>query len=70
MQAALQQSDDPASAGAIGGGLLGIRFGASGIPQPLIDDLDARIYLSLAAPWFFRTAVMRAGTVIDLRQIP
>jgi ADP-ribosylglycohydrolase len=62
-------SGDLLSAGAIGGALLGTRFGASGIPQTLIDDLDARIYLSLAAPWFYRTAVMRAGTVIDLRRV-
>jgi len=70
LQSVLLHSDDFPSAGAIGGGLLGTKFGASGIPQSLIDDLDARIYLSLAAPWFYRTAVMRAGTVIDLRQIP
>lgn len=53
--------------GAIAGGIAGARFGASGIPQYLIDDLDARIYLSMAAPWFFRTVLRRAGTVIDLR---
>lgn len=53
--------------GAIAGGIAGAKFGASGIPQPLIDDLDARIYLSMAAPWFFRTVLRRAGTVIDLR---
>lgn len=58
------------SIGAIAGALLGTRFGASAIPQALIDNLDARIYLTLAAPWFYRTAVMRAGTVIDLRHIP
>jgi len=54
--------------GAIAGGIAGARFGASGIPQHLIDELDARIYLSMAAPWFFRTVVRRAGTVIDLRE--
>ncbi len=57
------------SAGAIAGAVLGTRFGASGIPQDLIDSLDARIYLTLAAPWFYRTAVRRAGTVIDLRVV-
>lgn len=56
------------SAGAIGGALAGARFGASGIPQALIDDLSARVYLTLAAPWFFRTVNRRAGLVIDLRQ--
>lgn len=55
--------------GAIAGGIAGARFGASGIPQHLIDDLDARIYLSMAAPWYFRTVVRRAGTVIDLRVV-
>ena len=55
--------------GAIAGGIAGARFGASGIPQHLIDDLDARIYLSMAAPWYFRTVVRRVGTVIDLRAV-
>jgi len=55
--------------GAIAGAIAGARFGASGIPQDLIDGLDARIYLSMAAPWFFRTALRRAGTVIDLRVV-
>jgi len=61
---------DTDSLGAVAGAIAGARFGASGIPQHLIDDLDARIYLTLAAPWFYRTAVRRAGTVIDLRVIP
>lgn len=55
--------------GALAGAIAGARFGASGIPQDFIDGLDARIYVSLAAPWFFRTALRRAGTVIDLRLI-
>ncbi|MGC4190099.1 MAG: ADP-ribosylglycohydrolase family protein [Thermomicrobiales bacterium] len=57
------------TAGAIVGAIAGVRFGASGIPQPLIDDLDARMYLSLAAPLFYRTARRRRGTVIDLRKV-
>ncbi len=55
--------------GALAGALAGAFFGASGIPQPLIDDLEGRIYLSLAAPWFFRTAQRRAGLLIHLREI-
>jgi ADP-ribosyl-[dinitrogen reductase] hydrolase len=55
--------------GAVAGAIAGARFGASGIPQHLIDDLDARIYLTLAAPWFYRTALRRQGTVIDLRTV-
>lgn len=53
----------------IAGAIAGARLGASGIPQDLIDGLDARIYLSMAAPWFYRTAFRRAGTVIDLRVV-
>ena len=55
--------------GALAGAILGAAGVASVIPQHLIDGLDARIYLSLAAPWFFRAAQRRAGTVIDLRVI-
>jgi ADP-ribosylglycohydrolase len=57
------------SAGAIAGAFAGAVAGASGIPQPLIDGLEARVYLSLAAPWFYKTAARRAGTLIDLRQV-
>ena len=55
--------------GAIAGGIAGAKFGASGIPQHLIDELDARIYLSMAAPWYHKTVLRRAGTVIDLRVV-
>lgn len=65
--ARVAQGDDADTAGALVGAIAGARFGASGIPQHLIDDLDARMYLSLAAPLFYRTARRRKGTVIDLR---
>jgi len=52
--------------GAVAGAIAGAAFGASGIPQGLIDHLEGRIYVSLAAPWFFRTARRRAGLIIDL----
>jgi ADP-ribosylglycohydrolase len=55
------------TAGAIAGALAGARFGASGIPQTLIDEVGSRIYVSLAAPWFHRAALQRAGLLIDLR---
>ena len=54
------------SRGALAGALAGARFGASGIPQELIDHLEGRIYISLAAPWFSKTAMRRAGLLIDL----
>lgn len=65
----VRQGGDTTTMGAIAGGIAGARFGAAGLPQFLIDDLDARIYLSMAAPWFYRTAMKRAGFAIDLRLI-
>lgn len=53
--------------GAIAGALAGARFGSSGVPQRLIDDLEGRIYVSLAAPWFYRTALHRSGLSVDAR---
>jgi ADP-ribosyl-[dinitrogen reductase] hydrolase len=55
------------SRGAIVGALKGAVVGANGIPQGLIDDLESRIYVSLAAPWFHRIALRRMGEIIDLR---
>jgi ADP-ribosyl-[dinitrogen reductase] hydrolase len=53
--------------GAISGAIAGARWGISGIPQSMIDDLEGRIYVSLAVPWFYRTALKRAGLVMNLR---
>ena len=64
---AVNAGGDTDTVGAIAGVLAGAFFGASGIPQSLIDGLEGRIYVSLAAPWFYRTARQRAGLVIDLR---
>jgi ADP-ribosylglycohydrolase len=55
--------------GALTGALAGAAGGASGIPQGLIDGLEGRIYISLAAPWFFKAARQRAGQLIDLRPV-
>lgn len=55
------------SRGAIAGAIAGARWGIAGIPQKMIDELEGRIYVSLAAPWFYRTALRRAGLVLDLR---
>jgi ADP-ribosyl-[dinitrogen reductase] hydrolase len=52
---------------AIAGALAGAAGGASGIPQTLIDGLGGRIYVSLAAPWFYRAALQVAGLILDLR---
>jgi ADP-ribosylglycohydrolase len=53
--------------GAMTGALAGAANGASGIPQDLIDGLEGRIYVSLAAPWFHKAARQHAGQLIDLR---
>lgn len=55
--------------GALAGALAGARDGAAGIPQGLIDRLEGRIYVSLAAPWFYKAARQRAGQLIDLRPV-
>jgi ADP-ribosylglycohydrolase len=55
--------------GAITGALAGAANGASGIPQHLIDGLEGRIYISLAAPWFYKAARQRAGQLINLRPV-
>jgi ADP-ribosyl-[dinitrogen reductase] hydrolase len=53
--------------GALTGALAGAANGASGIPQDLIDGLEGRIYVSLAAPWFHKAARQRAGQLIELK---
>jgi ADP-ribosylglycohydrolase len=55
--------------GALTGALAGAAGGASGIPQDLIDGLEGRIYVSLAAPWFHKAARQRAGQHLDLRPV-
>ena len=64
---AVNAGGDTDTVGGIAGALAGAAGGAGGIPQGLIDGAEGRIYVSLAAPWFYRTALRRAGLVIDLR---
>jgi ADP-ribosylglycohydrolase len=56
------------SRAAIAGSLYAGYHGTQAIPQPLIDDLESRIYISLAVPWFYRTVARRSGRTIDLRR--
>lgn len=51
---------------ALAGGLAGAHLGAGGIPQTLIDQLEGRIYLTLAAPWFYRTIQLMTGRGISM----
>ncbi|MDQ2683886.1 MAG: ADP-ribosylglycohydrolase family protein [Chloroflexota bacterium] len=52
---------------ALVGALFGGYHGSAVIPQRLIDGLEARIYVSLAVPWFYRTVARRSGRALDLR---
>ncbi|MCA9860265.1 MAG: ADP-ribosylglycohydrolase family protein, partial [Thermomicrobiales bacterium] len=54
------------SRAALSGALSGAHFGAGGIPQLLIDRLEGRIYLTLAAPWFYRTIQLMTGRGISM----
>lgn len=56
------------SRGALAGALAGAEFGAGGIPQSLIDGLEGRIYLTLAAPWFYRTVQLMTGRGISIER--
>jgi ADP-ribosyl-[dinitrogen reductase] hydrolase len=67
VEAAVNAGGATDTRGAIAGGLYGASVGVSEIPQGLIDGLESRIYISLAAPWFYKVALRRAGLVIDLR---
>jgi ADP-ribosylglycohydrolase len=49
------------------GALYGGHHGSTVIPQRLIDGLEARIYVSLAVPWFYRTIARLRGRAIELR---
>ncbi len=67
--AAVQAGGAADTRGALAGALAGASGGAAGIPQGLIDGLEGRIYVSLAAPWFYKAARQRSGQLIDLRPI-
>ncbi|MGD9713698.1 MAG: ADP-ribosylglycohydrolase family protein, partial [Thermomicrobiales bacterium] len=49
------------SRAAIAGAILGAAHGTAGIPQNLIDGLEGRMYIMLAAPWFFQTIQLRGS---------
>lgn len=63
---AASQGGPADSRAALAGALAGAHAGAGGIPQALIDRLEGRIYLTLAAPWFYRTVQLMTGRGIAL----
>lgn len=64
--AAANQGGAADSRAAIAGAIRGAADGIAAIPQRMIDDLEGRIYISLAAPWFYRAAQRRGGLVITV----
>lgn len=56
--------------GAMTGALCGAWIGARAIPIPLVDGLDGRMYILMAAPALYRTAQRRAGLFLQLHQRP
>ena len=52
--------------GAVAGAIAGAWHGSSGIPQRLVDELEGRIYLSVAVPWFYRAVQKKAGRSIPI----
>jgi ADP-ribosylglycohydrolase len=59
-----------AAIGAMVGAMTGARLGARALPIPLVDGLEGRMYLLMAAPALFRTAQRRAGLYLQLHQRP
>jgi len=52
---------------ALVGAMYGAHHGSGAIPQRFIDGLEARIFVSLAAPWFYRTVARLRGRAIEFR---
>lgn len=50
------------------GALSGAWVGAQAIPVPLVDGLDGRMYILMAAPTVLRVAQLRAGLFLQLHQ--
>jgi ADP-ribosyl-[dinitrogen reductase] hydrolase len=56
------------SIGTITGALCGAWTGAASIPVDLVDGLDGRMYILMAAPTVLRVAQLRAGLYLQLHQ--
>ncbi|HET7038131.1 MAG TPA: ADP-ribosylglycohydrolase family protein [Thermomicrobiaceae bacterium] len=63
---ALNGGGDADSIAAITGALAGAHLGATAIPAELVDGLEGRMYLLMAAPGLYRAAQRRAGLFLKL----
>lgn len=55
--------------GAVAGAIAGAWHGSSGIPQRLVDELEGRIYLSVAVPWFYRAVQRGSGRSVSITPV-
>ena len=65
---AVNAGGDTDSIAAMTGALAGAYLGAQAIPAELVDGLEGRMYLLVAAPGLFQTAQRRAGLYLRLRR--
>jgi ADP-ribosylglycohydrolase len=67
--AAANQGGASSTVGAIVGALSGAWLGARALPLQLVEGLDGRMYLLMAAPALLRVAQQRAGLFLHLQQL-
>lgn len=67
--AAANQGGATSTVGALAGALSGAWVGARALPLDLVEGLDGRMYLLMAAPTLLRVAQMRAGLFLHLQQL-
>lgn len=66
--AAANAGPGAAAIGAMTGALAGAWLGGHGIPGSLVEGLDGRTYLMMAAPALYRTAQRRGGIFLPMHQ--
>ncbi len=66
--AAANAGPESAAIAAMTGALAGAWLGGQGIPEPLVEGLDGRTYLLMAAPALYRTAQRRGGQFLQLHR--
>ena len=67
LKASTQSGASAHLGGALAGALIGAHIGASNLPPELVDGLEGRAYLLMAAPALLRVAQMRAGLFFQLQ---
>ncbi|MEX1157989.1 MAG: ADP-ribosylglycohydrolase family protein [Thermomicrobiales bacterium] len=68
--AAANSGRNGAAVGAMAGAMAGARIGAQALPSSLVEGLEGRMYILMAAPALFRTAQRRAGLFLPLHVRP